>query len=236
VFLQDTNFDGPPVSGPFDGTQTRFPYLKHFECSKEENPYTNINTARILVPNERGDVTVADRRYRIIGHDDARLRIKCFGLDVKKTAKTTFDRTYKWKIKKYASHKQVVLARKKGDSKKGSSHLSRYAKEANVKYTVKVDSYPEDHDFKSWGKIVITNNHPGRAAHILGVRDKIDPGGDKIIANVRCQGEKKGENLRSRYPSTLAQRSRVTGGLHFQTTLSAGTSPRPRSGTTTTRS
>ena len=196
VYLQDNNFDRAPIA--FE-TGKRFTYKspREFTCNKDMNPYEHVNTVRILVPNPDYDTIVDDNKYKMIGSASATVGIKCYGLDVKKTVKKAkFDRTYKWDIKKYASHKQVVLARKKGDSKKGSSYLSKYAKEANVKYTVKVDSYPEDHDFKSWGKIVITNDHPGRAAHILSVKDKIDPGGNKIIANVRCEGEKKGEKIK----------------------------------------
>lgn len=198
VYLKDDNFEGSPIRGPFDGTQTRFPYPKDFEC--QGNHYRNVNTVEVLAQRENDKRVVQNGGP--IASDSATLRVKCFDLEVTKTAKTKFDRTYKWEIHKHASHKQVVLARKKGDDKKGDLHLSRYAKEANVKYRVKVESYPEDHDFLARGKITITNNHPHRDAHILTVKDviKLQDAAD-ISANVRCEGDPKEDKLE--FPTRL---------------------------------
>ncbi|MGI9658679.1 MAG: hypothetical protein ACR2OD_07215, partial [Gaiellaceae bacterium] len=114
VSIKDASWDGGAIKGPYDGKQTRFAYDYPFECKGNESEYWHTNTAQLVAHNKRDT-----GRYKVIKEASARLHIQCYGLEVKKTAKTKFDRTYKWKIAKYASHDKIDLTHVKGAPKKG---------------------------------------------------------------------------------------------------------------------
>jgi hypothetical protein len=98
----------------------------------------------------------------------------CYDYDVvvKKTAKTSFDRTYNWAIDKTGNKTKLVLE----EGKKGS-----------VDYTVKVglDSAKPytNSNWKVAGKIYVKNPDTKYPAKITGVSDVVSP---NIAANVSC--------------------------------------------------
>ncbi|MGI9658709.1 MAG: hypothetical protein ACR2OD_07365 [Gaiellaceae bacterium] len=202
VWIRDNNFPDQPVRGPFDGSQTRYPYKKHFECNRKHNPYWHTNVAQLLVPAVKpvadAAVDAASHGYRVIAEDRARVQIECFGLKVKKNAKTKFKRQFEWKIRKRASHRHIELAGpgwnpKKGEPKKGHKGLRE---QVTVRYRVRVKARGKAVDARAWGRIYITNKHPHRPAKVVDLNDLIKKRGtDPIEAEVFCNGGKKNGTL-----------------------------------------
>ena len=198
VWIRDNNFPDQPVRGPYDGSQTRYPYKKHFECDRKHNPYWHTNVAQLLVPAVKpvadAAVGAASSAYRVIAEDRARIQIECFGLDVKKTAKTKFKRQFDWKIDKRASHRRIELAGPGWNPKKARKGLPE---QVTVRYRVRVKARGTAVDARAWGRIYITNKHPHRPAKVVDVKDVIKKRGtDPIEAEVFCNGGKKKGTLR----------------------------------------
>ena len=270
VWIRDSNFPGERVRGPFDGSQTRFPYTKDFGCDRAQNPQWHTNVAELLVPvvkpHAERDLsgTYPERKYRVIDEDTDKVHIKCFGLSVEKDAKAKYDRVFGWKLAKYASHDEILLTNKlgkpkpvdpkpvdpkpvdpkpvdpkpvdpkpvdpkpvdpkKGDPKKGidpkggnrkpagrtdsKKDGSPYRSSDIVEYTVEVDSERTDENFRAWGRIYITNDHPSLRARIVDVQDVIrQTGAESIHARVWCKGDRRGGSLG--LPTSIAPGERL---------------------------
>jgi hypothetical protein len=114
-------------------------YEKTFDCYDEG---TNKNTATI---RETGQF------------DSASVIVNCYGLEVSKTAETSFTRTYNWTIDKSADQSALTLAL-------GEQFL--------VNYSVTVDATYTDSDFAAVGAVSIENPAP-MAASLYAVADEI---------------------------------------------------------------
>lgn len=149
-------------------------YEEQFAC--DEDGGDNVNTAT-LEPEASAPI-----------EKQTTVRVRCFELDVGKTARPFLGQRYVWSIEKVASHDQIVLARKKdADAKKGESlKLRRFAKEATVKYLVTVNAMLDPALRPGvTGRITITNPAAAmRPARILDVTDVVSP---DIAADVSCQ-------------------------------------------------
>lgn len=152
-------------------------YSRTFACGADAGMHTNTAT---LTPKV-GDPIVRQ----------AKVTVRCFDLDVKKTAKASFKRVWVWNIDKYASHEQIVLARKKDpNSKKNDLALSRYARSATVHYAVKVYAESRDRNLKVEGYINVKNPAGSmRTAHVKSVADTLlDPSVAAVVSDCRIVG------------------------------------------------
>ena len=160
-----------------DGPVHTITYRRTFACNGDEGVHTN--TAK-LTPKVGSEIVKT-----------ATVTVKCFELDVRKTAKGTFKREWRWLIEKYASHEQIVLARKKDpNSKKDDLALSRYARSATVDYAVKVYARAIERGFKVEGYIEVKNPVESmRVAHVKAVNDTLlDPNFAADVSNCRILG------------------------------------------------
>jgi hypothetical protein len=149
VTVDDTN--GQKWEASDDASWT---YTKTFTCDADEGK--NENTAT-FVTSDTGAT----------GSDSATVMINCYALEVKKTAETSFTRTYQWKIQKDFDATYNLFA---GE---GVEH--------DYKVTVTPNGYL-DSGWKVSGTIEITNPAP-MAAMLTSVSDIVSP---DIVAKVDC--------------------------------------------------
>ena len=183
--LTDTNGDfGAPraLVATAVGTTVYAPikYRSSFACvSNQPTAYENTATLRATTGS-------ATRSWLA----DATVTVHCDILDVRKTADSSYVKRHVWEIEKYASHEQIVLARKKEpNAKVNELALSRYARAADVRYAVRVASRPVDERFKVAGEITISNPFTERSAHVLEVTDQLrEPDHPAVVSNCRIGG------------------------------------------------
>lgn len=110
-------------------TSSMIKYDKEFSCAATGET-TYPNTATILETGQSSEASVA---------------IKCYDLEMAKTATTSFDRAYSWMIAKSASAQNLILS------------LGQYLP---VNYQVVVDASYADKNFAAAGLITLANNTP----------------------------------------------------------------------------
>jgi len=134
--------------GPVSENAT-WTYSETFNCSDlGENTYPN--TATITETGQSASASV---------------NVKCYGLDVDKTADTEFDRKYNWTIEKTGNETELVL---------------EIGETADVDYQVTVSATYEDSDYSASGVINVNNNSP-ITAEIKSITDFI--GDDSIVVD-----------------------------------------------------
>ncbi|MEM3546880.1 MAG: SdrD B-like domain-containing protein [Candidatus Bathyarchaeia archaeon] len=116
-------------------------YEKTFTCADEGE---NVNTATIRETGQSASATVI---------------VNCYELEVRKTADTSFTRTYKWTIDKEADTSELTL--KVGET-------------AKVEYEITVDATYTDSDWKVSGTITVHNPAP-IPANITSITDVVSP-------------------------------------------------------------
>lgn len=129
---------------------TFWTYPTTFDCGDEGE---NTNIATIVQTGQS---------------DDARVTVTCYDLLVRKTANTSYDRTWNWTIDKVADVANLTLMPGQG---------------YEVNYLVTLTATSTDHNFEVEGMITIENNHPTRAALLTGVTDVMTGG---IMGTVVC--------------------------------------------------
>lgn len=127
-------------------------YDKTFACDRAAGTHSNTATIR-----ETGQ------------SDGASVTVNCYALNVRKTANTSFTRTYRWLIDKWADQQ--------------SEPTLSIGQQFLVHYFVKVDATYTDSDWAVQGVIGISNPAPIPAV-INGVSDVISP---DIAAAVDCR-------------------------------------------------
>jgi len=118
-----------------------------------------------------GDEGVANNTAIIVEtgqSSSASVSVSCYDLDVTKDADTSFTRTWDWSIVKSAAQDEVLLS---------------LGQTFTASYEVTIDAESVDSDWAVTGSIWITNNHPSRAASLVGVSDVVSPA---INATVEC--------------------------------------------------
>jgi hypothetical protein len=158
ITVSDTNGEAwGPVS-----EETSWEYNKKFVCSKNPNDYkdgtysfSHKNTATI---DQTGQ------------SDDAMVKVNCYAPEVKKTAETSFTRTWNWTIDKTGDQTALTLST---------------GQMFQVNYEVKVDTTYIDSDWAVEGKIEVYNPAP-MAATITSVADALDLGEMEVAATVDC--------------------------------------------------
>ncbi|MEN9920287.1 MAG: hypothetical protein RL538_180, partial [Candidatus Parcubacteria bacterium] len=138
-------------------TSTTFEYDRPLTCGSEEGEYEGLGNQ---VPNT---ATITET-----GADDSQtVTVNCYGLTVRKTANTSFTKTWNWDIDKTSTTSVLNLA-------PGQTYP--------VYYEVEVTASPTDSDWAVAGTITIVNPAPMPAV-LSDVKDMLPA---NIEANVNC--------------------------------------------------